>query len=86
VFNSATRFKLAVVDCNLDCCYCDMLGLPWTCMQVFMFLAIEPPASLTGPDITQAKVDLLRAVKTLDLSDGVYLGQFSANSWIVGGE
>jgi glucose-6-phosphate 1-dehydrogenase len=55
-------------------------------MQVFMFLAIEPPASLTGPDITQAKVDLLRAVKTLDLSDGVYLGQFSANSWIVGGE
>ena len=51
-----------------------------------MFAAFEPPASMTGPDITQAKVDLLRATKTLDLSDGVYLGQFSANSWDVDGE
>lgn len=51
-----------------------------------MFLAIEPPESMTGPDITKAKVDLLQAVKTLDLSDGVYLGQFTANSWTMDGE
>ena len=55
-------------------------------LQVFMFLAIEPPASMTGPDIVKAKVDLLRATGTLDISDGVYLGQFTANSWVVAGK
>jgi glucose-6-phosphate 1-dehydrogenase len=50
-------------------------------LQVFMLMAMEPPAGMTTQGIINAKVELLKAVQTLDLSNGVFLGQFTANSW-----
>ena len=48
-------------------------------LQAFMFLAMEPPADMTGPSIVAAKVELLRAVKTLSFADGTtMLGQYTA--------
>jgi glucose-6-phosphate 1-dehydrogenase len=55
-------------------------------LQVFMFLAMEPPVSMDGPGITAAKVALLEATQTLSLESGVFLGQFTSNSWNVNGE
>jgi len=48
-------------------------------LQAFMWLAMEPPKTMTGPDITQAKVDLLSKVPALDLDnkESVFLGQFA---------
>ena len=54
-------------------------------LQVFMFIAIEPPADMTATGLTAAKVELLKAVETLGLEAGVFLGQFAANKWTVGG-
>jgi len=49
-------------------------------LQAFMWLAMEPPASMTAPDIVKAKVDLLSKVKTLSLNPKtVLLGQFTAS-------
>ena len=46
-------------------------------LQAFMWLAMEAPASMSAPDIIESKVNLLRAVKTLELGDAdVFLGQF----------
>jgi glucose-6-phosphate 1-dehydrogenase len=47
-------------------------------LQAFMWLAMEPPSSMTGAAITQSKVDLLNKVRTLSLDDAqsVFLGQF----------
>ena len=48
-------------------------------LQAFMFLAMEPPSEMSGPALTAAKVELLKAVKTLELKDGTtFLGQFTA--------
>ena len=51
-------------------------------LQAFMWLAMEPPASMTAADIVAAKVELLRRVKSLSLDGGadssVFLGQFGA--------
>ena len=48
-------------------------------LQAFMFLAMEPPDDMSGPSIVAAKVELLRAVKTLHLRDAsTFLGQYTA--------
>mmetsp|Transcript_11227 Transcript_11227/g.21160 ORF Transcript_11227/g.21160 Transcript_11227/m.21160 type:complete len:706 (-) Transcript_11227:141-2258(-) len=54
-------------------------------LQVFMFLGIEPPVDMGAAGITAAKVNFLKAVETLTLEKGVFLGQFGANSWNVAG-
>ena len=49
-------------------------------LQAFMWLAMEPPASITGDAITVAKCELLRQVKTLELDPSeCFLGQFAAH-------
>lgn len=51
-------------------------------LQAFMWLAMEPPASMSAPDIVKAKVDLLSRVKTLSYDQKqVFLGQFAANAY-----
>lgn len=57
-------------------------------LQVFMLCAMEPPGKMDTEGIIKAKVDLLKCVETLDLSKGAgaFLGQFTGNSWTVGGE
>lgn len=55
-------------------------------LQVFMFLGMEPPSSNSAEDVVAAKVDLLKAVETLTLEKGVFLGQFGPNSWKMQGE
>lgn len=46
-------------------------------LQAFMWLAMEPPSSMTGDAITEAKVALLSKVATLSLDETqVFLGQF----------
>jgi len=50
-------------------------------LQVFMLMAMEPPTSMSTFGIINAKVQLLKAVETLDLSKGVFLGQFTGNTW-----
>ena len=50
-------------------------------LQAFMWLAMEPPASMRAVDIIKAKVELLKKVRTISLGDapdynGVFLGQF----------
>ena len=47
-------------------------------LQAFMWLAMEPPESMTGEAITRAKVELLKQVTPLSLDDArsVFLGQF----------
>ena len=48
-------------------------------LQAFLFLAMEPPEDMSGPSIVASKVELLNAVKTLDLHDGsTFLGQYTA--------
>merc|ERR1719161_2762622 len=42
---------------------------------------MEPPSSMDTAGIVAAKVALLKAVETLDLKKGVFLGQFTANKW-----
>merc|ERR1719161_2061897 len=42
---------------------------------------MEPPSSMDTAGIIAAKVQLLKAVETLDLKKGVFLGQFTANKW-----
>ncbi len=49
-------------------------------LQAFMWLAMEPPSSMTGDAITAAKCELLRSVKTLALDPSeCFLGQFAAH-------
>jgi len=55
-------------------------------LQVFMLCAMERPASMTAADITAAKRNLLKEVEALSLGSGVFLGQFTKNSWPVGGK
>jgi glucose-6-phosphate 1-dehydrogenase len=56
-------------------------------LQVFMFLAIEPPAGPGAEALIQAKEDLLKSVKTLHWDPAkAFLGQFTGASWTVGGE
>ena len=50
-------------------------------LQAFMWLAMEPPTSMTGDAITAAKCELLSQVKTLSLDPSeLFLGQFGARS------
>merc|ERR1719326_574514 len=55
-------------------------------LQVFMLCAIERPTSMTAANITAAKRNLLREVEMLTLDSGVFLGQFTKNSWNVDGQ
>jgi len=55
-------------------------------LQVFMLCAMEPPAQMSTAGIISAKVELLKAVQSLELGNGVFLGQFTANSWTMGGQ
>jgi glucose-6-phosphate 1-dehydrogenase len=49
-------------------------------LQAFMFLAMEPPADMSGDGILAAKVELLKAVRPPDLHDGsTFLGQYGAS-------
>ena len=49
-------------------------------LQAFMWLAMEPPATLSAQDIVRAKVALLKRVTTLRLDPNkVFLGQFGAS-------
>jgi len=48
-------------------------------LQAFMWLAMEPPTSMTAAGIIKAKVDLLTKVKTLTVDEGVFFGQFTAH-------
>jgi len=54
-------------------------------MQVFLWLAMEPPSSLTYDKIQQEKVRLLKATQTLSLND-CFLGQFTGNTLSVNGK
>jgi glucose-6-phosphate 1-dehydrogenase len=55
-------------------------------LQVFMFLAIEPPASTSTAALTKAKEDLLKSVKTLHWdTEKAFIGQFTDSSWTVDG-
>ena len=47
-------------------------------LQAFMFLAMEPPTEMSGPAITAAKIELLRAVSSINPDDSraYFLGQF----------
>ena len=59
-------------------------------MQAFMFLAMEPPADMSAAAILDRKVELLKAVQTLDLHTpraaqplagaAVFLGQFGPST------
>jgi len=50
-------------------------------LQIFMFIAMEPPSEMTSDAITHAKVELLRSVEMPELEKGVFLGQFTGASW-----
>lgn len=48
-------------------------------LQMFMWMAMEPPASMSAHDIVRAKIELLRCVPTLPFSSGeMFLGQYTA--------
>ena len=48
-------------------------------MQAFMWLAMEPPKSMSADDIAKAKVDLLRCVAPVSLHpDECFLGQYTS--------
>jgi glucose-6-phosphate 1-dehydrogenase len=48
-------------------------------MQAFMWLAMEPPASMSAADIVRSKCELLRCVPALHLDhESTFLGQFAA--------
>jgi len=53
-------------------------------MQVFLWLAMEPPKELERNCLQEEKGRLLKAIKTLSLDD-CFLGQFSSNTWTVNG-
>lgn len=54
-------------------------------LQVLLWLAMEPPSSLSAADIQKEKCKLLKAVRTLSLED-CFLGQFIGNTWTEGGQ
>ena len=56
------------------------MALTHLLLQAFMWLAMEPPGSMSASAIVARKVELLRAVKPLSLADkeSVFLGQFGA--------
>jgi len=54
-------------------------------LQVFMWLAMEPPAALDRKEIQEQKVKLLKAVRTVKMDD-CFLGQFGPASWEVHGK
>eukprot|EP00931_Biecheleriopsis_adriatica_P102790 TRINITY_DN7771_c0_g1_i1.p1 TRINITY_DN7771_c0_g1~~TRINITY_DN7771_c0_g1_i1.p1 ORF type:complete len:660 (+),score=129.99 TRINITY_DN7771_c0_g1_i1:242-1981(+) len=49
-------------------------------LQVFLWLAMEPPEVLDAEHIAKKKIELLRATRTLAMED-CFLGQFVAHSW-----
>lgn len=51
-------------------------------LQVFVLCAMEPPMSSSAEDTQRAKVELLKAVETLDKNSDTFLGQFSANTYL----
>jgi len=53
-------------------------------LQVFLWLAMEPPETLDRKHVMDAKCKLLKATRTLELKD-VFLGQFGPNTWSAGG-
>jgi len=54
-------------------------------LQVLLWLAMEPPSSLSAADIQKEKCKLLKAVRTLALED-CFLGQFIGNTWTEAGQ
>merc|ERR1719162_2123369 len=54
-------------------------------LQVFNFVAMEPPASMRAEDIAAAKNKLLSSVETVSMDD-VTLGQFTSNTFERNGE
>lgn len=54
-------------------------------LQVLLWFAMEPPSSLTRANVQKEKVKLLKAIKTLGMSD-VFLGQFGENVWLEDGK
>lgn len=56
-------------------------------LQVFELLAMEPPASMSTSDLIKSKEDLLKSVKTLNWdTEKCFLGQFTGNTWKIGGK
>eukprot|EP00928_Gymnodinium_smaydae_P061690 TRINITY_DN45720_c0_g1_i1.p1 TRINITY_DN45720_c0_g1~~TRINITY_DN45720_c0_g1_i1.p1 ORF type:complete len:607 (+),score=75.70 TRINITY_DN45720_c0_g1_i1:50-1870(+) len=53
-------------------------------LQVFMWLAMEPPESLTREAIQNSKLKLLRSVQRLTMDD-CFLGQFGKGFWDING-
>lgn len=49
-------------------------------MQIFMWLAMEPPDRLDALNICKEKRKLLQATRTLDMNDCL-LGQYTGNTW-----
>eukprot|EP00930_Biecheleria_cincta_P046416 TRINITY_DN32001_c0_g1_i1.p1 TRINITY_DN32001_c0_g1~~TRINITY_DN32001_c0_g1_i1.p1 ORF type:complete len:660 (+),score=126.37 TRINITY_DN32001_c0_g1_i1:44-1981(+) len=49
-------------------------------LQVFMWLAMDPPEVLDAEHIAKRKIELLRATRTIEMKD-CFLGQFTAHSW-----
>jgi len=54
-------------------------------LQVFLWLAMEPPANVDRDNVAKEKCRLLRAVRTLKMDD-CFLGQFGPNEWTVKGK
>jgi len=54
-------------------------------LQVFLWLAMEAPASLSRESVAQEKCRLLRAVRALEMRD-CFLGQFGRNEWTANGK
>jgi len=53
-------------------------------LQVFLWAAMEPPASLSLASVQEEKVKLLKAIKPVTMQD-CFLGQFGRNTWTVSG-
>mmetsp|Transcript_21552 Transcript_21552/g.41155 ORF Transcript_21552/g.41155 Transcript_21552/m.41155 type:complete len:603 (-) Transcript_21552:81-1889(-) len=49
-------------------------------LQVFLWAAMEPPASLNRASVQEEKVKLLKAIKPITMKD-CFLGQFGPNTW-----
>eukprot|EP00465_Bigelowiella_longifila_P002982 CAMPEP_0185261996 /NCGR_PEP_ID=MMETSP1359-20130426/10256_1 /TAXON_ID=552665 /ORGANISM="Bigelowiella longifila, Strain CCMP242" /LENGTH=596 /DNA_ID=CAMNT_0027848801 /DNA_START=97 /DNA_END=1887 /DNA_ORIENTATION=+ len=49
-------------------------------LQVLILVAMDKPKSLANDDVAEMKLDLLKAVKTLEMKDTI-LGQFSAKKY-----
>jgi len=52
-------------------------------LQVLSWVAMEPPGRMDPEIITRNKVNVLKAMRTLNVDD-VFVGQFVANSWRFG--